>query len=323
MPRFSLSALALVLALGAAHAGTFEVRATAVEETKAVFGRIETRDVVPARPRIGGTLIRLEVTEGDSVKEGQRIARVIDDKLALQMKAAEARIRALGAERANAQTEFERAQTLVERGFGTRQRADQLRTQLDVIRNQISAAEAEKAVILQQSAEGDVLAPVAGRVLKVPVSQGAVVMPGEQIALIAGSGFFLRLALPERHAPGLKLGASVTIAGQGGRNVEGRLAKVFPQIENGRVMADIEMAGVGDFFVGARVLVQVPVGQREVLAVPRAAVQSRAGLDFVMLDTAQGPREVAVVPGSAVMVEGQSAVEILSGLRVGDKVVVP
>lgn len=321
--RKILPLLAMLLAPASVPAGEIELRLSVAAETKAVFGRIETRDVIPARSRLGGTLVRLDVTEGDGVAEGQRIARVIDDKLALQLKAAEARIKALGAERINAEAELDRQNTLLARGFGTRQRADQLKAQSEVLKNQITAAEAERSVILQQASEGDVLAPVTGRIIKVPVSTGAVVMPGEQIAMVAGSGFFLRLALPERHAAGLKVGAEVNIAREDGQPAKGRLAKVFPQIENGRVIADVEVADLNTFFVGARVLVQVPVGTRTVLAVPEAAVSTRAGLDFVTLALPGGPREVSVVPGSRLTLDGGPAVEILSGLRAGDRVIVP
>lgn len=321
--KSALPLLMLLLSFTAPRAGEVELKPLLIDETKAVFGRIETRDVIPARPRIGGTLVRLEVTEGDGVKEGQRIARVIDDKLALQLKAAEARIKALIAERGNAEAELDRQNTLLARGFGTRQRVDQLRAQVEVLKNQVNAAEAEKSVILQQASEGDVLAPVAGRIVKVPVSQGAVVMPGEQVAMIAGSGFFLRLALPERHAGHLKLGAVVQMRREDGTPVKGRLAKIFPQIENGRVIADVEMPDIGTFFVGARVLVQVPVGTREILAVPAPALHHRSGLDFVSVIGAGGVRDIAVIPGSTVSLGGADVVEILSGLKAGDKVVVP
>lgn len=321
--RLTLVLLPIVLASLPVQAGELELRPVKVLETKAVFGRIETRDLIPARSRIGGTLVRLEATEGDSVKAGQRLARVMDDKLALQMKAADARIKALGAERLNAEQELVRQNTLLARGFGTRQKADQAKAQADVLKSQIAAAEADRSVILQQSTEGEVLAPVAGRIVKVPVSAGAVVMPGEQVALVAGSGFFLRLALPERHAGGLKLNAEVAITREDGTRAKGRLAKIFPQIENGRVIADVEVADLGTFFVGARVLVQVPVGERSVLALARSAVKIRSGLDFVTVSTAQGPRDVVVVLGGTVVFDGQEGIEILSGLKAGDKVISP
>lgn len=318
--RTLLLVAAFSLAAARVVAGELELAPTRIVETKAVVGRIEARDVIPARPRIGGTLVRLAVSEGDRIVEGQSIATVIDDKLALQLRAAEARIRALVSEQANVQAEHERARTLLERGAGTQQRVDTLRTQLEVIRNQISAAEADKSVIVQQASEGEVLAPVAGRVLKVPVTRGAVVMPGEQVAVIAGGGFFLRLALPERHAAQLRVGAAVPITLEGGARAEGRLVKVFPQIENGRVITDVELASIGDFFVGARVLAEVPVGERMALLVPKAAISTRSGLDFVSVQSPVGPRQALVVLGQE---QAGGRVEILSGLLAGDKVVTP
>lgn len=316
-------ALALLLAAGlsgTARGADIVLQGVDVVETKAVYGRVETRSLIPARSRIGGTLVQLTVTEGDAVTAGQPIGAVADEKLALQLRAADARIRALTSEQTNAKSEADRAQTLLDRGTSTQQRVDQLRTQLDVVRNQIAAAEAERAVIVQQAADGTVTAPVSGRILKVPVTQGAVVMPGEQIALVAGGGFFLRLALPERHAAQLRTGAAVSIGEEGsGRMTRGTLAKVFPQIENGRVIADVEVEALGDYFVGARVLVWVPIGMRHVLAVPKAAVRTVAGVDLVTIRTASGTSDVAVVLGQG---DG-TRVEILTGLRAGDRVVVP
>ena len=46
-----------------------------------------------------------------------------------------------------------------------------------------------------------------GRVLEVPLTRGAVVLAGELVAIIGGGGFFLRLAIPERHAFSLREGA--------------------------------------------------------------------------------------------------------------------
>lgn len=308
------------LAAVPAVAGEFELAPTRIIETKAVVGRIEARDIIPARPRIGGTLVRLSVSEGDRIVEGQSIATVVDDKLALQLRAAEARIRALGSEQANVEAEYERARTLLDRGAGTQQRVDTLRTQQEVIRNQITAAEADKAVIIQQASEGEVLAPVAGRVLKVPVTRGAVVMPGEQVALIAGGGFFLRVALPERHAAHLQIGAAVPITLEGGSRAEGKLVKIFPQIENGRVIADVELASIGDFFVGARVLADMPVGERMALLVPKAAISTRSGLDFVSVRSPAGSRQALVVLGQE---QAGGRVEVLTGLQPGDRVVMP
>ena len=310
--------------LARAEAGEIVLRPVAVAETKAVFGKVETRDVVATRARIGGTLVSISVSEGDAVTQGQQIALVADDKLALQLNAADARIRALTSEESNSRTELERARELLGRGATTQQRVDQLRTQVDVLRNQIAAAQADRAVIVQQSAEGAVTAPATGRVLTKTVTRGTVIMPGEAVATIAGGGFFLRLALPERHAPMLEVGAAVPVqVREGGPTTIGKLVKVFPLIDNGRVIADVEVEALGDFFVGARVLVHVPIGTRMVLAVPAEALMTRAGIDFVRIAGPSGASEVTVVPGEKVDTPAGSRIEILTGLKAGDRVVTP
>lgn len=322
-----LPAAALVGALAIASplkAAEVELQPVEVVETKAVFGRVETRDVVAARARIGGTLVSVDVTEGDAVKQGERIALVADDKLALQLNAAEARIRALTTEQANARTEYDRARDLLSRGAGTQQRVDQTRTAYEVFRNQIAAAEADKAVIMQQSAEGAVVAPATGRVLSRAATRGSVILPGEPVATIAGGGFFLRLALPERFAATLKVNATVPVDGRPGAAASsGRLVKIFPQLENGKVIADVEVEALGDFFVGERVLVHVPVATRKALAVPSSAIAHRAGVDFVAVATPNGRRDIVIVAGGPVATPQGPGVEVLSGLKAGDRVIVP
>ena len=155
-------------------------------------------------------------------------------------------------------------------------------------------------------------------VLSVPVRLGAVVMPGEPVATITGGGVFLRLAIPERHANGLTVGAQVDV-GAG----KGRIEKVYPQIEQGRVIVDVAVDGLSDTFIGQRVLVQVPVEMRQALAVPEAAIEQRAGLDLVRIKTAEGEVEVTVIPGGEVAGPDGPLREILTGLRAGDTVMVP
>lgn len=287
-----------------------------VTEWKSVYGRIETRDRLPARARLGGTLVELSVSEGEEVQAGQVLGRVVDEKLGLQMQAIDARMTALQAQLDNARTELARGEDLLARGVTTAQRLDALRTQVDVLQGQIAAVAAERLVVEQQAAEGAVLAPSTGRVLDVPVSMGAVVMPGEAIAVLGGGGAFLRLAVPERHAGALGEGDRIGIEGPEGQ-AEGRLARIYPLIENGRVIADVEVEGLTDRFVDARVLVRLPVGERQALMVPEAAVLSRHGLDFV--ETSAGLR--AVVPGEHHMIDGAAYVEIVSGLKAGDEIV--
>jgi len=311
-----------LLAAGSAWAETLILAETSVTEWKTVYGRLEAMETVPARARIGGLVVELSVTEGDLVASGQQIALVRDDKIVFQIAALDAQITALSAQLSTAETELQRGQALVDRGVATVQRLDQLRTTVDVVRGQIATAEANRDVIAQQAAEGGVLAPGAGRVLTVPATLGAVILPGESIALIGGGGFFLRLAIPERHAKSLVEGAEIRMHAEG-TETPGRVAKLYPQIENGRVIADVEVEKFDTAFVNSRVLVELPVGKRTALLVPKGAVKTRSGIDFVAVMAGEDHRDRAVVVGQSLIQDGSEMVEILTGLAPGDIVVTP
>ncbi len=322
-PRFlTLGLLAIILTAGSGMAETITVVPERVTEWKAVYGRIEARETVPARARLGGLVVELTVSEGDLVTAGQRLAMIRDDKIEFQIAALDAQIEALRSQLVNAESELERGVALLERGVFTAQRLDQLRTSADVFRGQISSVEAQRDVIVQQAAEGEVLAPGAGRVLTVPVSPGAVVLAGEAVATIGGGGFFLRLAIPERHASAMREGTAIRITAEGSDS-EGRIAKVYPQIENGRVIADVEVPGIDTAFVNARVLVELPVGDRSAILVPEAAVRTRSGIDFIAVRDGDHTAERAVMLGKTVARGETPFVEVLTGLSAGDEVVVP
>lgn len=318
----SLVAAAAMLGPASARAGSLLVEPTSITDWKAVYGRIEARELVPARARIGGTVAELLVTEGDSVTPGQRIAVVRDDKLAFQVAAVDAQLAALQVQLDKAQAELARGQALVAKGVVTAQRLDELKTDVEVTRSQIAATQAQRSVVTQQQAEGEVLAPAAGKVLTVPATKGGVLMAGEVVATIGGGGFFLRLAVPERHAASLRQGAAIRIA-TGKGETQGRLAKLYPQIENGRVIADVDAADLDTAFVDARVLVELPVGQHDALLVPAEAVVNRFGIDFVRVAEGSGESERAVVTGGSVEKDGRSLVEVVTGLAAGERVVTP
>ena len=64
MKTFSL-ALLIFASASIAQAGTLTLVPTEITEWKAVQARVESRDVVPARARIGGVIEELTISEGD------------------------------------------------------------------------------------------------------------------------------------------------------------------------------------------------------------------------------------------------------------------
>ncbi|MEJ8573290.1 efflux RND transporter periplasmic adaptor subunit [Microbaculum marinum] len=328
-PVLALTAGLLVATGHLRAADGFLVEESTVADHKAVFASVQSADVVPARARIGGTVMELTAAEGDAVKAGERIATIVDDKLALRIQGLEASIRGLQSAVNNAETELKRAEELKSRGIVSQARLDQIQTTYDVAHNRLQTAQAEKMVAEQQVAEGAVEAPGAGRVLSVPVTIGTVVLPGETIAEIASDRYILRLEVPERHARYIKLGDEVLI-GTRGLDVaddsvgKGRIVTVYPRLQNGRVVADAEVSGLGDYFVGERALVRIAAGERRAIVIPSAYVFKRYGLDYVRVEGEEGtPLDVVVQLGQQVSDGEPNTVEVLGGLNAGDRLVRP
>jgi RND family efflux transporter MFP subunit len=311
----------------AAGAQTITVAERAVADEKAVFATVESISVVPARSRIGGTVALLNVREGDAVTRGQAIAVVGDEKLALQMKSLDAQIQALQAQADQAQIDFDRTEGLVERGTLPRVKLDEVRTALNVAQNGLRARTAERAVIQQQLTEGQVLAPQDGRVVKRLVAVGSVMLPGDPVVTIAQQDFKLRLRIPERHARFLKAGDKVRVEGSEFSESSARpgvIELVYPQIEEGRVIADARVEGLGEYFVGDRLRVWISGGERSAFVIPSSYVKTRFGVDYVRLRRGEGIIDVPVQRGrerpTADLPDG---LEILSGIHAGDQLVQP
>lgn len=322
-----LTALGLAGRLVDAAEQGFAVTRHLVEDRKAVFATVESVREAEARARNGGTLGAVTVREGDAVAADQRIATVEDPKLALQITALDARLDALAAQRRQAALELDRTRQLRATGAATQARLDDAQTAVDVLDAQAAAQRAERAVLEQQRLEGQVLAPQAGRVLRVKGVAGAVVMPGETIATIATDRYVLRLRLPERHARFLHVGDPVEVGARGlperpdAALGQGVIRLVYPELQDGQVVADAEVAGLGDFFVGERVRVTIAAERRPVILVPVDFVIAGAGVDLVRL--ASGAL-VPVQRGAArPLADGRDGVEILSGLHPGDHLVRP
>jgi len=323
----SIVAAALLLPATLAGAETLTVVSRSITDEKAVFATVESISVVPARSRIGGTVAQLNVREGDAVKRGRAIAVVGDQKLVLQIRSLDAQIEALQAQANQAQIDFTRTEGLVERGTLPRIKLDEARTALNVAENGLRARTAERAVVDQQLSEGQVLAPEDGRVLKRLIVVGSVVLQGDPVVMIAQQDFKLRLRIPERHARSLKAGDRIRVEGAEFTEQSakwGVIDLVYPQIEEGRVIADAKVEGLGEYFVGDRLRVWISGGERPAFVIPSNYVKTRFGIDYVLLRQGDNTVDVPVQRGRDLPTpELPNGLEILSGIRAGDQLVQP
>lgn len=332
--RISRFAAALGLSAWAAMAQaqpalpSFTVSAEQIADQKAVFATVESTHVVPARARIGGTVTMLSVQEGTRVTAGQTIAIVTDPTLAQQLQALDAEITGLKAQLSQSNIDLARAQSLLRSGAVSRSVFDQAQTSVNVANSSLSAKIAARESLAQHINEGAVLAPVSGRVLHTPVTQGTVVLTGDTIATIAEQDYILRLDVPEYHARFLHLGDPVRLDPGGSPSAAetfGKISLIYPQVQNGRVEADATAPDLGTYFVGQRIQVWIFAGFRPGMVIPSSYIETRFGLDYVNLRTADGKAiAVPVQRGAPQPTPAMpNGIEILSGLHPGDVLLPP
>ncbi len=147
------------------------------------------------------------------------------------------------------------------------------------------------------------------------------------MADIAEQNFVLRLRVPERHARFLKAGDTIRLdAAELGESEPrfGTIQLVYPHIQDGRVVADAVVEGLGDYFVSERIRVWVSAGDRTAFIIPESFVTTRFGMDYVKVRNASGLMDVPVQRGRALpRPDLPDGIEILSGLNAGDRLVKP
>ncbi|MFN3552023.1 MAG: efflux RND transporter periplasmic adaptor subunit [Novosphingobium meiothermophilum] len=282
-----------------------------------VSAEIATVDQAQVMARIPGILTSLSVKEGDMVRKGQVIGRIVDSQLGYQAGAYGAQAAAAQAQAAQAAAELQRVKFLHENGVYAKARLDQALAMASAAQAQVRAAQAQQAAVGAVAGQGAIVAPATGRVLRADIPAGAPVAPGMPIAVITAGPTVVRLEMPESLAGKVHAGSRVMASGIG----EGRVTKVYPSVSAGKVAADVDLPGIDNSLIGKRVAAKVETGTRKALLVPRSYITTRYGIDYVT---------VLAKDGSATQVPVQTApsaetgkVELLSGVGAGDTLVGP
>lgn len=303
-------------------AGRLPLVERTIADLKPVPATLTTRDMGEARARITGVLTTLLVKEGDTVRQGQLIATVKDDRLALLTAAYDAQVAAAAADAARAQADLTRTRTLFAQGIYAQARLDQVEAIAKASSASLAAARAQRSASAELGAQGAILAPASGRVLVADVPPGSVVTAGQSVARITAGPAVVRLELPEAQARTLRLGDTVQVSIDGAAtSATGIISQIYPSVVAGQVVADVTAAGLPQDLVGQRATVMVRVGERRALVVPRRYVSTRYGIDYVRLVRADGAASDTPVQTRA----GPTAdeLEILSGLKAGDILSLP
>ncbi|MDE2563306.1 MAG: efflux RND transporter periplasmic adaptor subunit [Sphingomonadales bacterium] len=286
---------------------------------QAVSAEISTEDEAQALARIPGILASLSVRDGDMVKKGQAIGRIVDSQLGYQAGAYGAQAAAAQAQAAQAQAELARTRFLTRNGVYSTARLEQAQAAASAAQAQVRAAQAQQSAVNAVAGQGAVLAPATGRVLHADVPAGSAVAPGMVIATVTSGPVLLRLDLPESLVGTVHAGSQVKVAMPGGQELTGAVRKVYPSVAGGSVRADVDVPGLDGSLIGRRVEARVEAGMHQAIIVPKTLVTTRYGIDYVSIRGKDGA--LSTVPVQTAPAGSVDQVEVLAGVAAGDVLV--
>ena len=201
-------------------------------------------------------------------------------------------------------------------------KADSMRAQLAVQQSLVDQARALLELTRQQRDELKVRAGLDGTLQLVPVEVGQQVAPGTNLARVANpSRLKAEIKIAETQAKDIQIGQKAEVDTRNGI-VEGRVARIDPSVQNGTRTVDVTLTGelprgaVPDLSVDGTIELE---RLNDVLYMGRPAFgqeQSVVGLFKIQADGVTAERTQVKLGRSSV-----NTVEILSGLKVSDQVI--
>jgi membrane fusion protein (multidrug efflux system) len=284
-----------------------------VDATESV-GTLRSRQGVMVRPEVSGRVAALGFSDGKPVRRGQLMLQLDDTLQRAQLQQAEAQA-------GIARTQLARNRELVAQGFVSQNAVDQSAAALEVAAAQVALAQAQLARLR-------VLAPFDGQAGIRQVNVGDYVRDGADIVSLVDAGqVWVDYRLPERYAARVRPGLTVTVALDAlpGHRFEGRIEAVEAQVDvDGRALLVRARLDNRDgmlrpgMFARARTVFGV---REQALVVPEEALVPDGGKQFLLrvVDGAGGPVVERIEAQIGMRVSGK--VEILAGLKAGDRVV--
>ncbi|HKY23280.1 MAG TPA: efflux RND transporter periplasmic adaptor subunit [Vicinamibacterales bacterium] len=342
--RIHLLILTLAAAVGAAACGGTEAETSTVETIRTIPVRtatVETRDLaetllltgtldpraeVTVVPEVTARIERVMRNEGDRVTRGQPLAVLDDADFRLARDRAKANLDLAEANRAHARAEKDRADALLKTGGITDK--DHLAAQVAVQLADASNAQArtDLAMAERQLGRSHINAPITGRISKRHADAGTIVSAGTPLyTIVDDSVFELRSSVGSGDFGKLKVGGTVTVTVDAlpGFVTEGEVNRISPQVDarSRSFEVIIRLPGrpqlVSGLFARAEVKVREVPGS---LTVPPSALL-RDGSDPTKAQTYVVAKSKAERRDVLVGVESSDAVQVTSGLKVGEVVV--
>lgn len=307
----------------AAGAAVHEVVRTRVPRRESAVGTIRAVRETAVAARILGRVESLAIEHaGQSVRRDEVLAVLESKDLLAAVDAARAALVAAESHRDKARLDHARTQELAQKGIAA---ADRLEADAAALRAaEAGVDQAQQAVRGAETALtfATVRAPIDGIVVDKRVNVGDIVQPGQLICtLYDPTRLQLVASVREELAGALQVGMEVDVDIEAlGKQCRGSVAEIVPDAQAQSRSFEVKVIGPCQpgIVTGMFGRLHVPLGERDLVAVPATAIESVGQLDFVQVVGAGDTLSRRYVRTGA---RGGDAVEILAGLEPGERIV--
>ena len=319
-------------------------------ETAAVSGSLIPREEILVSPEIEGLrVLELLADEGDHVKKGQVLARLVSEQIDAQLAQnqanlarsnaaiaqAESQIVQADAQAKEAAAQLERAEPLKKSGYLSGSTYDQRESaarttaaQLIAARDGLTAAKAEKAQVEAQGREllwrrsnTDVTAPQDGVISRRTARMGALASSvGEPMFRIIQNGEIeLDAEIVETELKNVKVGQKAIVSVPQIGDFEGKVRLVSPEVDKTTRLGRVKVFLVSNpqLRIGTYAHGLIDTAHSRGLGVPTSAVTFEQGSTYVQVVSANKVKKQAIRIG---LISGD-LIEVKEGLHDGDLVV--
>ena len=309
-----------------------------VSQSLTVVGNLIGEQTVAVVPKTAGRLEQVSVKLGDTVSRGQRIAKIEDREILEQVKQAEAAfevaratIRQREADLKFAETNLSRSRELFGRQLLPRQTLDDADArhqaavaQLELTRAQLTQSQARLDELRITLSNTIISSPVNGFVARRNADPGAYVSQNAPVVDVVDiSTVRLVVNIVEKDLRRIEIGepAKVDVDAFPGETFSGRVARVAPVLDPATRTAqiEVEIPNRGNRLKpGMYARVNLTIEQRaNALTVPTNALVNLEGRRGVFL----AQNNTAAFRPVDVGIEDAARVEVLSGIKDGDRVI--
>lgn len=314
----------------AAGAPSLRVRVAPVAVQDVVYriqalGSLEAEDLVQVTAEVEGAVAAVRFDEGDRVTPETILARIDPDRYRLEAERAEASYQKAVADHRRAEADSARREQLAKEQLVAIEELNRSRQETERLAAEAASAKAARDIALQNVRRSDVRPARAGVIDTKAVSTGQYVTEGTILAtLVDTSRLRLRFKVSEGESLRARPGDTVSfrVAAAGDRAFEARVYHVGevadPTTRQVEVLAWVKNPGVlkPGFFSEVTVATDA---HKDALVVPEGAVQA-SERGFVTYTVEEGKARIHTIRIG--LRTGDGMVEVLSGLKAGETVVV-